>query len=209
MIGRNIIASGIEIRQIKILRLQGILRAVFNVILMTLSIHSRGQVFSCSHFHVGTKTQKNSVHCKWSNFSNLTFGNRMQRHARVIKRFFGSNIFPHRRTGIQKRETHLMCPNPCKHSNSHRQQPQLNLTRNWAPGLLCHWEQSTLEGLPLAGVSALERYTTPPHEETEFLRMTEQFPLPCPCLWILFPLRNQIQKITPSSQALIFIGSVF
>lgn len=112
-------------------------------------------------------------------------------------------------TGAQeyRREKLILCV--LTHANPHRQQPQLNLTRSWAPGLLCHWEQSTLESLPLAGVSALERYTTPPHEETEFLRMTEQFPLPCPCLWILFPLRNQIQKITPSSQALIFIGSVF
>lgn len=146
--------------------------------------------------------------CIWSNFSNLTSGSRMHRHARVTKRLFGSNIFPHRPTGIQKREKIIWCV--LTHSNT--------VTHTGSSHTSICWETQPLAGcatgsralwkvFPWQARSALERYTTPPQEETEFHRMAEQFPLPSPWLWIPLPLRNQIWKINPSSQEMIFISS--
>lgn len=166
------------------------MRAVINVLLMILSIHRTGQVSSCSHFHVGTKAQKNLVHCMWSNFSNLTSGNRTHRHAGVTKRPFSSNIFPHRRTGIQQREKLIWCG--LTHSNtvtytrgSHSSAcPETQPLAGCSTGSRALWKV-----FPWWGCSALVRsYTTPSHEETKFLRMIlNSFPSPDLGFEFLFP----------------------
>jgi len=78
------------------LRLQGILRAVINVTLTTLSIHSRSS-FRCSHFHVGTKTQKNLAPHMW------------EQKAKACKSYRKTLCFTHfpsqaQEGGIQQRE---------------------------------------------------------------------------------------------------------
>lgn len=139
------------------LRLQGILKAVINVALMTFSNHDRGQVFRCSHFHVGTKTPKNLA-CGMS-LAPSHIGTESGGMQELPKDALVHILFL---TGAEgrntaERETHLTWPKALGHSNSCTWQPQLS-TPGTSSLAVCPTGSSTLwELCSWWGCSALER----------------------------------------------------
>lgn len=184
-------------------RLHGILRAAINVTLMTLSIHSTGQVFRCSHFPVGTKTPKNLA-CGASLATSPT-GTESAGMQELLKDAL-VHLFPHRhRRREYSREKLIWCGLTHSSTVTHARGSHNSVCLETWPWLAVplgaehSWKSARDRGAQHLNVS----YTTSPLEKTEFLRLIlnsfQPTPPTCPWLWITLPLRNRILEINPNS----------